>query len=405
MRGGFGFFDTLTYNEDNLPHYGNIPCFDRQHINAFFKRLRDRIETICGSRYCGYVIDKYSKKLIKIKNLDYFLVSEFGGEKARPHYHVIFFVNNPMINRWKLKRMIRECWTYGFVDPIGMLDKHVLTSTAAIRYICKYVSKIQDWSEAYNDAIIKQAFNNPDLDSEKGLRRVKPFVLASNQLGLSYFVDTVDAENGTFRLPDKNGVVTDVPISKYYKYKLYYILTKKDDKYRFVINHLGIRYKYNRLLDVIENTCIRYRNLYFNCDAYDKERISELLGHRTLYDVAVYFNVFRDCHRGPLPEELTLTDESLMSHGLVTKDVRKWYFDSRFPRYTYPNPLISEDGEIKRTARSRMACHIINHTFLAVQGFDEIIDILRAFETSEKMKKQQAESQSADIKKQFKKLY
>lgn len=85
------FFPTFTYNEDNLPlftldgdlhdiaknyvndipHIYNMPSFDKKQMQNTIKKLRE---------YLG------------IDNIKYFIVSEFGKKKHRPHYHALFFI-------------------------------------------------------------------------------------------------------------------------------------------------------------------------------------------------------------------------------------------------------------------------------------------------------------------------
>ncbi|QCS36000.1 replication initiator protein [Capybara microvirus Cap1_SP_83] len=71
------FFLTLTYNNDSLPHFltsegGNIPFADFSDLQKMFKLIR-----------------KYNEILRPFK---YVSVSERGTEGARPHFHVLLFV-------------------------------------------------------------------------------------------------------------------------------------------------------------------------------------------------------------------------------------------------------------------------------------------------------------------------
>ena len=127
---------TLSYSPEFLPtdDKGN-PCFDKEQIQKFIKRLRH-----------------FSSTPFK-----YFIAAEYGTNfTTRSHYHGIIFnfsgdffdvINNNL-----------SLWPYGFVD----LDCNV--GCDAITYISSYVLAATDM---FND-------------------RQKPFTLSSKGLGLSY---------------------------------------------------------------------------------------------------------------------------------------------------------------------------------------------------------------------------
>ncbi len=95
-------FLTLTYAEENLPYYENDRCFDKSHLQKFWKKLRH-----------------YS-------SFRYYAVSEYGGKFGRPHYHVLLF------NYQGSQEAIRKCWTHGYVH-IGDV------TSASINYCAAYV--------------------------------------------------------------------------------------------------------------------------------------------------------------------------------------------------------------------------------------------------------------------------
>lgn len=101
-HGGQVLFVTFTYNPESLPYlntfdgafdslcpsYGevpkvNIPCFSKKDVQYMLKRLRALLcENQLPPRY----------QLNITEGVKYFVVSEFGHEKKRPHYHVLFFL-------------------------------------------------------------------------------------------------------------------------------------------------------------------------------------------------------------------------------------------------------------------------------------------------------------------------
>lgn len=147
---GSAWFITLTYANDMLPKHSPldvdeetgevkgylppIPCFDKSHIQTFLKRFR---------KYTGF-------------DMKYFIVTEFGGEFGRPHYHGILYIKDldpSESNRIKLVGCVARAWTkiedrkkyfalseYGLFD-VQRVDVQLLKDTKQIRYCCKYVAK------------------------------------------------------------------------------------------------------------------------------------------------------------------------------------------------------------------------------------------------------------------------
>ena len=128
MYKGYVLFDTLTYDNDHLPHLSkfwqfvssseDFPCFNYSDIRLFLQALRQRVSR------AGY----------DPKKLRYFLSSEYGTSDTyvlrgrvvkathRPHYHVLFFVNDSHIDPLWLSQTIAEVWN--------------TVSTTAIPYFC-----------------------------------------------------------------------------------------------------------------------------------------------------------------------------------------------------------------------------------------------------------------------------
>ncbi|UPW41462.1 replication initiator protein [Dipodfec virus UA23Rod_1340] len=111
------YFITLTYDEDNVPwKFVNIGgyCTLVQYVSKkdcqnFLKRLRKAIQPF------------------KVR---YFLVSEYGPQTMRPHYHMILF-NFPHELKAKIDEYINNAWGLGFIQisPI---------SSARINYVTSY---------------------------------------------------------------------------------------------------------------------------------------------------------------------------------------------------------------------------------------------------------------------------
>lgn len=135
-RCGSVWFVTLTYEDSILPvlEDGTL-CFDSTHIQKFLKRLR-----------------RYSKLDFK-----YLLVSEYGGEYGRPHYHMLLFVDNYPFgenSRFWLLEQIANAWTkkedrnanmsamrgLGIFD-CQLVDVRSVNDSRYLRYCAKYVGK------------------------------------------------------------------------------------------------------------------------------------------------------------------------------------------------------------------------------------------------------------------------
>ena len=168
-NGGYVLFDTLTYDEENLPHisdfvdikkYGikDFSCFNRQHYKLFFKRLRRKIEKTYGL----------------VRAISYFFSTEYGEDDRythRPHYHILIFVKRWEIDPIWLSYAIAECWQYGRTDglkyqPLKHVAEHVYgcnlgfgenTDTFVLRavthYLSKYITKNNLFQKNINERI------------------------------------------------------------------------------------------------------------------------------------------------------------------------------------------------------------------------------------------------------------
>lgn len=145
-------FLTMTYNDDNLPHFGasigpdenwrevecevGMPCFSRSDIRNFILRLRKYL----WKHYNG------------ITGISYMICSELGDDTQRPHYHAIFSWP-PIVDYKTMYEIIESLWCdKGFLFPknyLGGVDKYghnhkpfaVDCAADAARYCAKYVCK------------------------------------------------------------------------------------------------------------------------------------------------------------------------------------------------------------------------------------------------------------------------
>lgn len=112
------FFVTLTYDDAHLPCKDGIVYVSKKDCQDFMKRLR---------------------KPLGNHRISYFLVSEYGDQFKRPHYHMILF-NYPLIDLESVKKSIEEAWQNGLVS-VGTV------TCASINYCTKYILKDENKKE------------------------------------------------------------------------------------------------------------------------------------------------------------------------------------------------------------------------------------------------------------------
>lgn len=117
----FLFWLTLTYDDTNLPRDGDgHPIFCKSHCRQFFEWLRLKYRKRCKFKH--------------------FLVSEFGDQFQRPHYHCILFVYTManLAEQFKLRQSIladlSAAWPYGFCYN---KDWHGRVFDYLTKYCCK----------------------------------------------------------------------------------------------------------------------------------------------------------------------------------------------------------------------------------------------------------------------------
>ena len=206
-HGGFALFLTLTYNNKNIPKLNEkYPCFCVADVQKYLKRFRQKL-----CRLYPHIDWK--------SNIKYFCSSEYGGKTHRPHYHIVVFCSIPC-NRWTFRLLLSNSWelgytkygnrNYGFVDSVGGLNY-------CAKYVCKDV-----YEDKYLNTLIV-SLKHDGLDSEE-LKKLKPFVLSSNGLGL-YALGCSDYDllkRGSILMPDSKYSEKAYKLPLYYERKLFY---------------------------------------------------------------------------------------------------------------------------------------------------------------------------------------
>lgn len=329
QHGGYVVYDTLTYSEDNVPHLSDFIdtdklqiqdfyCFNTMHWRNFLKNLRRHLD--------------YHYPTVKLR---YFLTSEYGTDERythRPHYHVLFFVNNKKLHPIDLSRLISKLWTYGRTDGIDYHDMNYFSDNVfgydigfghnsdvlkVCSYITKYVTKDSTFQTSIDNRLnlIDKRVNDENLCNELK-RTINQYHRQSQGFGLSY-LNTLDAssysaimDKGICTLEDKDDIILTIPLPLYYKRKLFYKYSKDDDgSVVWIPNNLGKQYIENNLLRLVDKTYQRYYNEYINLSQHDKQFISYLLGSRSLYDFSIYISLYRYRNLNYSSDKLPYPDE------------------------------------------------------------------------------------------------
>lgn len=267
-KGGYVLFDCLTYSEEKVPRVTNyfpdldekydFRCFDYEHLRKFLVLLRRRLR-------------KYKPE----KTLRYFASTEYGTKRTkRPHIHILFYVTNKSLDSLTLSRAISSCWKYGRTDGLPYKSrKYVLYNTLCgdlsqslrvCSYVSKYVmkdSKLQKHIDSKIGSIMQSVYEDyaeeyrtfeDFLSSECGKRVSRRVCAHLNQFhrqslgfGLSALrdmdIDEIMRTN-IMKMPDYRNSVLRIPLSTYYKRKLFYQLVEVDGVKCWQPTELGLQY-------------------------------------------------------------------------------------------------------------------------------------------------------------------
>ena len=376
-NGGCVYFESLTYNNKNLPRLSdfiprikgdklNISCFKRKDITDYIKRVREKLYRMGYKRSC----------------IKYFVASEYGSDKKykddkgcirrgtkRPHYHIIWYFKN---NNYKdLIKTSDKCWGKGRTDILnahkhlfkkGIYDdfEHIMSVCG---YVAKYVTKDTKYYDKVGNSIEKLAkkYNLSDEEIDKLKKETEMYHKWSNGFGiagLEYNEEKDLNEKMRIKIPHKDKIWDYAKLPNYYKRKLHYNCIKKNGKYKWVLkdefinNYIEKEYKssemlYRRTKDIIENL----HNYIKEGDIFDKKtlkgkdvqnkindiqiEIKRLLDNRTIKDYAIY----QTRYKGRLCE--IMTDDMIERKYDVTNNDKCNVEEiaTNFAHYTYKKKL------------------------------------------------------------------
>ena len=239
-NGGFTLVETLTYNNSHIPillkeydimDRGLFKCFSRRDVQLYIKKIRSKLKKIYG------------------KNVDfkYFLSMEFGGRLHRPHYHIVFFVDSPLIDKWLFKRIVENLWHENGFTKAGKLNHGFVINASGLSYVSKYVCK-----DCYEDSylrIIDNRLAKCGFDREQ-YKDLFPRVMLSKNLGFhalefDKYNDLDNFFNGEIYLPDTDNILRKYKLPLYYERKIFY-----NTFYRFFDNNCNDYILVHQLSDV-----------------------------------------------------------------------------------------------------------------------------------------------------------
>lgn len=333
---GYVLFDTLTYSNHSLPHVSDhfpdiiprgssydFPCFNTSHYRYFMVNLRERLSSE------GYdVADK----------LRVFITSEYGTDitkSHRPHYHVLFFVTCD-IPPLHLSKTISDCWSYGRTDGVVyrgssyVLNHNVFrhfdteSSIRVCRYVAKYVVKSSEFEKEVekriskiltyltSDKLSSYVYTSDYLNMKNGIRRqLCQFHRQSRGFGLSAITDiniNELVERGYFIMPDKDKVTVKVPISNYFKRKLFQCQVKIDGNRYWQLTDVGLHYRDLLNTSVLQSLTSDFQSVV---DTFNLPYNAPLLADYVV-NKRGYVNV---CDSLPPPLSLYVDDVSLFSYS------------------------------------------------------------------------------------------
>lgn len=273
---GFAQLITLTYNDSCLPRSTSyrIPCFSRTDITNFLKRLRQ------------YLLRHYN---VEAGSLRYTMCCEYGGERQRPHYHFVFFVNS-FVSSLNFVHAIRECWKFGFVATTND-NNGVINSSNGLKYVAKYVSKDVITSAFFEQQVefLRNLGNSSEVEE---LKKHMPFNRRSigfGDFGLSdkckYHITLDNLRKRNVTIVDSNGVCTFALPLHYVRRALYDKFVDKefdykDNKYKYrttyFLNELGKSILSDTTYVLIENSRKTFSNALSNINSSCARYVSRM---------------------------------------------------------------------------------------------------------------------------------
>lgn len=260
--GGFVWFPTLTYDNDNLPVWSDpdahfiAPVFDKSHFVGFRNKLRVYLKR-AGFDFTGD------------NTIRYLYVTEYGGQYGRPHIHCCLFVPK-FVNFGFFKRLVNKAWIYGMVrySPTGDYIK----SVKGLRYCMKYMHKDLMYYEKYHiddyiSYLMRSAENDDSgfyLSKLVEFKKHLPHHCQSMGFGSDFVVR--DDEFISDSLSSSRVGLYDAKfiykIPLYYKRKFLYDFDKTENIYN--INPRGVHIMQSRFVQMVGKLSMYYDSVFYS---------------------------------------------------------------------------------------------------------------------------------------------
>lgn len=416
QQNGFCYWETFTYNDDNVPVFtgegkfvrgvtnvtskhnssyfkNSVPvkdkdyifCFSHEDFRNFMKRLRVNL------RRSGYEVYKKLDTGETINNLKYFFVSEYGEKYGRPHYHCIFYVTIPNMTPDIFYQYLNKSWQLGILDiyhkdnsPKPPSEK-VINGQGAINYVAKYVVKPAQYVQRL------QKFMSYHSISKDCFDKFRPFHRQSRGFGIDILHQQdydFMFETGKVRYIDTSGIHL-VSIPMYIKRKMWYEQQKyTDGTPHWVLNDAGksfIRSIVWKQIEIIEQ---RYNKLMELVPFDYQEYIRSILQDRDLLDLAIYNRIYKGKYLPWKGFRLPSIDVMLNNFYEHTENLDEILYDdstlfdrSKLYRNIRDGNIVSFDKQSEQSIFTFVKNHSINQfSFHCFRDFDKLINIFKSIE-------------------------
>lgn len=195
----FTYFFTLTYNDEHLPFIDPITYRPQRHVSQFFELCRQ------SSDYIDFVgrrlpvistpdVQKFIKrfrKLVKAFSSDsvrYFVCGDYGGTLFRPHYHGLFFFDDPAVAKG-VNDLLVQAWSLGG-QSLGFVE--IVPAYGNGQYVAAYTRSashrpvIYEHVEFAPKPLFSQSFGHYPFD----FRTCKSIVSESRVSSVVYDIQT-----------------------------------------------------------------------------------------------------------------------------------------------------------------------------------------------------------------------
>ena len=168
------FLKPLQFNKFRLAEPDTFGILFKPDVSNFVKRIKYYINK-------DYIQNGEEKRA----NLRFFAVGEYGPKTFRPHYHVMFFLEDEEV-AGKMPAYVRKAW------PFGRIDCQLSTSGECAGYCAGYLN-----SYSHVPKVLRFAWN-------------RPFVLHSPHYGERPFTSAIqDLQSLTFENVGRRSIVLD----------------------------------------------------------------------------------------------------------------------------------------------------------------------------------------------------